>query len=243
MDTYGYGSTNTTDATKMTVSAIPIYKSSLVKGLSNVSVLFSNGNACLLYNKSISGKPGLYEKTEIKSKAEDSIGGYDNRLAPLPHYANSSLRYRGMPLSGYAKYNIMAGAGLLKTIESALQSSCSVSISPRNLTFGQTVGISYNFSGVLSYLKNISITIYSPMMGSIVRSAYIGTSATGTYSYEITQGSVYGPYPVKIEASLLVSGTSVTARLIDYFVVTLPDGSQPSSPAYDVQLVMWYPEW
>ena len=231
---------DTVNSTQMTLWAIPVYKSSVVKNLScGVPVVFSNNVTKTLTEKTPS--LGLYEKTGIPPETLNSNMGYDTTA---PTNVRSSLTYRGVPLSGGVNYTIMSIAGgVLKTLIDSLHQNCSLSIAPHNVTIDQTINMSYNFSG-LSRFQNITINIYSPMMGKLEKKIMFW-GKTGSYSYTISRNSVYGPYVVEAEARVLFGDNNipVTARLIDYFVVTLPDGSQPSSPAYDVQLVMWYPEW
>jgi len=226
-------------STQMTVWALPVYKSSLVKGLSGVPVGFSNGANHVLIEKS--GKPGIYEKTGILPKSITNPDGYDTSISSN---VRSNLTYRGTLLSGRANYTVL-GIGVLNNLRTALHGGgCSLSVSPTNVTLGQNTTITYNFSGLLgiSSLNYVEVKIHGPIMSNSYTYGNYST-ATGTYNYEIPQNSIYGPYCVEVVASVLFNNKLINARLVDYFVVTLPDGSQPSSPAYDVQLVMWYPEW
>lgn len=233
------------NTTQMTVWAIPVYKSSIVKNLSSgLPVVFSNGVVRTLIEKT--PWQGIYEKTGIPPDTVNSSIGYDTTA---PTSINSSFIYRGTPLQGRANYTVLIVGGVLKTLTDALNQNCSISVTPRNATIGMSVNISYNFSS-LSRLQNVTfknatVNIYGPIMGRIEKSEYLSGNDFGYYLYKIPKDSIYGPYVVEIQVRLLFGSEQipVMARLVDYFVVTLPDGSQPSSPAYEVQLVMWYPEW
>jgi hypothetical protein len=66
------------------------------------------------------------------------------------------------------------------------------------------------------------------------------------HSWTIPQNSFFGTYPVITEISWTqVVGVSIagSARLVDYFVVTLPDGTVAENPAYNVKLVAWFEDW
>ncbi|MDD5503022.1 MAG: hypothetical protein PHH26_06145 [Candidatus Thermoplasmatota archaeon] len=236
LDVYGI-----TNSTPMTVWAMPVYKSSLVKGLSSgVPVIFSNGNAHTLSEKV--AMPGLYEKTSIPPKDVLHPTGYATSLSSS---VKSNITYNGVPLSGQANYSAIAGGGLIYRVANLLHSTAHITLNNRSMTIGNTLQVSYDFSGITGSgvtFQNVDIVIYGPILNHR-ENANTNNQSTGTYSYTVPKNALFGPYCVVAEAYFLVQGVPVNARLVDYYVVTLPDGSQPMSPAYKVQMIMWYPEW
>jgi hypothetical protein len=68
-----------------------------------------------------------------------------------------------------------------------------------------------------------------------------------TLSWQVPMNALFGPYIVELEVqgTQKINGVNVTIddRVVNYFMVTPPNGKMPASPVYTVQLITWYDDW